>query len=60
MPAMLIPSKRSRPKPDPFLLLLVIVALGMFATLGYQVSIYSDATENPIATQAPRPANVGG
>ena len=60
MAVMLIPSRRSRRKPDPFFLLLVFVALGMFATLGYQVAIYSDATENPIATQAPRPSDVGG
>jgi hypothetical protein len=60
MAAMLIPSKRSRRKPDPFFLLLIFVAVGMFVTLSYQVSIYSGAGENPIATQALRPAGVGG
>ncbi|AFL72530.1 hypothetical protein Thivi_0469 [Thiocystis violascens DSM 198] len=60
MAAMLIPSKPSRRKPDPFFLLVVFVAIGMFATLGYQVAIYSVATDNPLATQTPRPAEVGG
>lgn len=57
---MLIPPKRSRRKPDPFLVLVVMVALGVCVTIGYQVVLYSGASEIPIATQAPAPAKVGG
>lgn len=57
---MLIPSRRSRRKPDPFILLFAFVALGMFVTLGYQVMLYSDASDHQIATQAPRATDVGG
>ncbi|WP_242445516.1 hypothetical protein [Chromatium okenii] len=58
---MLIPSKPYRRKPDPFLILLLFVSIGMCVTLTYQVILYSGANDNPIATtQTPPTAGVGG
>jgi hypothetical protein len=56
---MLIPSKRQRRKPDPFIVLLAFVSLGMCVTLTYQVMLYSGAADYPIATQTPSPAPAG-
>jgi len=44
-------SKRGRHKPDLFSLLLILVALGMSATLAYQVNVYFGADQVPIAKQ---------
>ena len=52
--------KRCRRKPDPFSMLLVVVALGMSATLAYQVNTYYGGDQIPIAKQAPAPEIFGG
>ncbi|MBK1641226.1 hypothetical protein CKO12_04920 [Chromatium okenii] len=59
---MLIPSKPQRRKPDPFMVLLLFVSIGMCVTLTYQVMLYSGASDYPIAIQTPvpAPAAVGG
>jgi len=51
---------RCRRKLDPFSLLLIVVALGMSATLAYQINVYSGVDDVPIAKQAPSPGGVGG
>ncbi len=51
---------RSRRKPDPFSLLLIVVALGMSATLAYQINVYYGVDAVPIAKQTPSPGGVGG
>lgn len=45
--------KRCRRNPDLFSVLLVVVALGMSATLAYQINVYYGADQIPIAKQAP-------
>jgi len=52
--------KRNRRKPDLFVLLLVVVVVGMAATLAYQINIYYGADAVPIAKQAPGADAVGG
>ncbi len=52
--------KRNRRKPDLFALLLIVVVVGMAATLGYQINIYYGADAVPIAKQAPGADAVGG
>ena len=39
---------------------MVFVAVGMFATVSYQVLIYSNAGQSTLARQGPAPAEVGG
>lgn len=53
-------SKRSRRKPDLFSLLLIIVVVGMAATLAYQINVYYGADAVPIARQGPTVGAVGG
>lgn len=50
--------KRGRQRPDPFALLLLVLALGMSLTLAYQVSLYHGKQAQPVARQAPPPAPV--
>lgn len=57
---MLIQSKRSRRKRDPFAVLLLFVVLGMCVTIGYQFALYSGAVGQPIATRSAPPVLVGG
>jgi hypothetical protein len=45
--------KRSRRKSDLFPILLTVVAIGVSATIAYQISIYYGGTPVPIASQAP-------
>ncbi len=52
--------KRSRQKPDLFSALLIAVALGMSATLGYQINVYYGVSAVPIATQTPAAPRPGG
>jgi hypothetical protein len=52
--------KRYRRKTDPFAVLLIVVALGMSATLAYQIHVYYGATPVPIAKQAPQRGPFGG
>ena len=52
--------KRGRRKPDLFALLLLVVTLGMSATIAYQINIYYGADAVPIATQTPAPGGFGG
>jgi len=49
---MLIMTKRSHRKTDPFLLLVLFVAIGMCATLAYQVSVYSGGDRPPLAEES--------
>ena len=51
--------KRSRRKPDLFSVLLIVVVLGMSATVAYQINVYFGGSAVPIAKQAPQPG-VGG
>jgi hypothetical protein len=51
---------RCRRKLDPFSLLLIAVALGMSATLAYQINVYSGVDAVPIAKETPSPSGVGG
>ena len=53
-------SKRCRRKPDLFSVLLLLVALGMSATLAYQINVYYGADPVPIAKQAPSADVAGG
>lgn len=53
-------SKRCRRKPDLFSVLLVVVALGMSATLAYQVNVFYGGDQIPIAKQASAPGIFGG
>ena len=57
---MLIMTKRSHRKTDPFLLLVLFVAVAMGVTLAYQVSVFSGAEEVPIAKESPPAFQVGG
>jgi hypothetical protein len=52
--------KRSRRKPDLFSLVLIVVALGMFVTVAYQINVYYGGDAVPIAKQTPTPAGPGG
>lgn len=52
--------KRCRRKPDLFSVLVLLVALGMTATLAYQVNVYYGADQVPIADRTPTAAAVGG
>lgn len=52
-------SKRYRRKPDLFSILLLVVAVGMSATLAYQINVYYGGDPVPIAKQAPH-TGVGG
>lgn len=53
-------NKHSRRKPDLFSLLLIVVTLGMSATLAYQVNVYYGGAPVPIARQGPTGNGVGG
>lgn len=53
-------SKRCRRKPDLFSVLLILVALGMSATLAYQVNVFYGADQVPIAKRTPTAGIVGG
>jgi hypothetical protein len=53
-------NKPSPSKPDLVVLLLAFAAVGMAATLAYQIGLYSGAERTPIAKQAVVPADVGG
>lgn len=53
-------SKHCRRKPDLFSALLIVVALGMTATLAYQVNVYYGGDQVPIAKQASAPGGFGG
>jgi hypothetical protein len=52
--------KRCRRKPDLFSVLLIVVALGMSATLAYQVNVFYGGDRIPIAKQAPVSGGFGG
>jgi hypothetical protein len=52
--------KRCRRKLDLFSVLLLLVALGMSATLAYQINVYYGAERVPIAKQTPTGSIVGG
>jgi len=52
--------KRCRRKPDLFSVLLVVVALGMSATLAYQINVFYGGDHIPIAKQAAAPGIFGG
>lgn len=52
--------KRCRRKPDLFSVLLIVVALGMSATLAYQVNVFYGGDQIPIAKQAPTSGIFGG
>ncbi len=52
--------KHSRRKPDLFSLLLIVVTLGMSATLAYQINVYYGGAPVPIARQGPAGSGVGG
>jgi len=52
--------KRCRRKLDLFSVLLLLVALGMSATLAYQINVYYGADRVPIAKQTPTGSIVGG
>jgi hypothetical protein len=52
--------KRCRRKPDFFSMLLIVVALGMSATLAYQVNVYYGGDRVPIAKQAANSGIFGG
>jgi len=52
--------KRCRRKPDLFSVLLIVVALGMSATLAYQVNVFYGGDQIPIAKQAPISGVFGG
>jgi hypothetical protein len=53
-------SKRCRRKPDLFSVLLVVVALGMSATLAYQINVFYGGDQVPIAKQTPSSGIVDG
>lgn len=53
------PKRRSR-RPDLFRVLLVMLAVGMTLTLGYQLSLYYSAQVQPVAEQAAAPAIIDG
>lgn len=53
-------SKHCRRKPDLFSVLIIVVALGMSATVAYQVNVYYGADHLPIAKRTPTAAIVGG
>lgn len=57
---MLMTSKRGRRKPDLFSILLIVLSLGMFVTLAYQINVYYGGAAVPIAKQAPAPSGTGG
>lgn len=52
--------KHRRRKPDLFSVLLIVVALGMSATLAYQVNVYYGGDQVPIAKQTPAAGIFGG
>ena len=58
--AMLIMTRRNHRKMDPFLLIVLLVALGTCVTIGYQFVIYSGTADAPIAREVPRPFPFGG
>lgn len=47
-------------RPDPLVLLIVFVLVGMLSTLTYQLLIEYGARSIPIATQSPPAVGVGG
>lgn len=51
--------KRSRRKPDLFSLVLIVVALGVTATVAYQINVYYGGDAVPMAKQTP-PPGAGG
>lgn len=53
-------SPNCRRKPDLFSALILAVALGMTATVAYQVNIYYGGDQVPIAKQTPPAIAVGG
>lgn len=53
-------SKRCRRKPDLFSVLLLLVTLGMSATLAYQINLYYGTDQVPIAKRSPSAGIVGG
>jgi hypothetical protein len=53
-------SKRCRRKPDLFSALILVVALGMSATLAYQINVYYGGDQVPIAKRTPAAGTVGG
>ncbi len=53
-------SKRCRRRPDLFSVLLILVALGMSATLAYQINVFYGADQVPIAEQTAPAGVVGG
>ncbi|WP_200374839.1 hypothetical protein [Thiocystis violacea] len=57
---MLISSKPRRRGPDPLILLMVFVVVGLCATISYQVVVYSDASQSRLVRQAPPEVDVGG
>jgi len=52
--------ERKRRRPDPFSVLLILVTLGMSATLAYQISVYYGVDQIPIAKRTPTLSSVGG
>jgi hypothetical protein len=52
--------KRSRQKLDLFSLVLIVVTLGMSATVAYQINVYYGGSAVPIAKQGPAAPGVGG
>lgn len=53
------PKHRHR-KPDLFSLVVILLALGMTATIAYQVNVYYGADRIPIAEQTPSSGIFGG
>ena len=51
---------KSRRKPDFFAVLLLVVALGVSATLAYQLHVYAGGERLPLAQHNPPPSLVGG
>lgn len=52
--------KRSRRRPDLFSVLVLVVAIGLSLTVGYQVNLYYGDQQPPVAKQSPSGPAVGG
>jgi hypothetical protein len=52
--------KRHGRRPDLFRVLIAVLSVGMTLTLGYQISVYHGAHDQPMAERAPAPAIIDG